>query len=192
MTQYSTNQFKPGLKVLLDQAPCSLINVEFVKPGKGQAFTRVSFRNLLTGRVLDRTFKSGESVPGADVMETELSFSYQNGDEWVFMNEESYEQYSLNTTQVKDIQHWIKEGLEYTVTFWNEEPIDVVPPTFVNLLITQCEPGVKGNTVSGANKTATLETGAEVKVPLFIELGETIKVDTRTGEYVSRVKDGER
>ncbi len=190
MAQYSTNQFKPGLKILLDQAPCSIINNEFVKPGKGQAFNRVTYRNLKTGRVLEKTFKSGESVEAADVMETDLSFSYQNGDEWVFMDDESYEQYTLSAEQVESVKGWLQEGIVCTVTFWNEQALLVEPPTFVELLITTCEPGVKGNTVSGANKRAVLETGVEVKVPLFIEQGERIRIDTRNGEYVGRVKDG--
>lgn len=189
MATYNTNQFKNGLKILLDGDPCSLVECEFIKPGKGQAFTRVRYRNLLNGRTQERTFKSGESVEGADVVETDMQYLYRDGDSWNFMAPDTYEQVSASNTVVGDTGQWIKEQDVCTVTLWNGEPIQVSPPNFVVREISETEPGVRGDTASGGGKPATLETGAVVRVPLFVEKGELIKVDTRTGEYVSRAKD---
>lgn len=189
MASYSTNEFKSGLKLMIDGDPCSIIDNEFVKPGKGQAFNRVKFRNLKTGRVIERTFKSGESVEAADVVEVSLQYLYNDGEDWHFMNEESYEQYSAGADTVSDAANWLKEQDVCVVTLWNGAPILVVPPNFVNLTVTETDPGLRGDTASGATKPAVVETGATVKVPLFIEEGELIKIDTRTGEYVSRVKE---
>ena len=189
MASYSTNEFKSGLKLMIDGDPCAIIENEFVKPGKGQAFNRVKFRNLKTGRVIERTFKSGESVEAADVVEVSLQYLYNDGESWHFMDEASYEQYSAGAEAVGDAANWLKEQDVCLVTLWNGEPILVVPPNFVNLTVTETDPGLRGDTASGATKPATVETGATVKVPLFIEEGELIKIDTRTGEYVSRVKE---
>jgi len=189
MANYSTNEFKNGLKLMIDGDPCSIIDNEIVKPGKGQAFNRVKFRNLKTGRVLERTYKSGESVEGADVIEMELQFLYREDDAWHFMDEQSYEQYQADPATLGDGANWLKEQDVCIVTLWNEVPISVTPPNFVNLLVTQCDPGVRGDTAGGTNKPATVETGAVVRVPLFVDQGEIIKIDTRTGEYVSRVRD---
>jgi len=189
MASYTTNEFRSGLKVMLDDDPCAIIENEFVKPGKGQAFNRVKLRNLKTGRVVERTFKSGESLEAADVVEATLQYLYNDGSEWHFMNEESYEQYSASRDTVGDAANWLKEQDVCLVTLWNGVPILVVPPNFVNLAVTSTDPGVRGDTASGATKPATVETGATIKVPLFIEEGELLKIDTRTGEYVSRVKE---
>ena len=189
MATYSTNQFKPGLKVMFDGDPCSIIENEFVKPGKGQAFNRVKLRNLLTGRVLEKTFKSGESIEGADVMETSMQYLYSDGESWHFMDPGSYEQYAVGGEAMGDAVKWIKEEDTCDVTLWNSQPISVTPPNFVVLKVTDTDPGLKGDTSSGGSKVATLETGAEIRVPLFIQIDETIKVDTRTGEYVSRAKE---
>lgn len=189
MASYTTNEFRSGLKVMLDDDPCAIIENEFVKPGKGQAFNRVKLRNLKTGRVVERTFKSGESLEAADVVEATLQYLYNDGSEWHFMNEESYEQYSASRDTVGDAANWLKEQDVCVVTLWNGVPILVVPPNFVNLAVTSTDPGVRGDTASGATKPATVETGATIKVPLFIEEGELLKIDTRTGEYVSRVKE---
>ena len=189
MASYSTNQFRSGLKVMLDTEPCNIIDVEFVKPGKGQAFVRVKLRNLLTGRVLEKTFKSGENIEAADVHETDMQYLYSDGEHWYFMDPGSYEQVHADVNAMGDTAQWIKEQDDCTVTLWNGSPIQVVPPNFVTLTITQTDPGVRGDTSSGGNKPATLETGAVVKVPLFIQEGEVIKVDTRNGEYVSRAKE---
>ena len=189
MANYSTNEFKSGLKVMVDGDPCSIIENQFVKPGKGQAFSRVKIRNLKTGRVLERTFKSGESLPAADVIETDMQYLYYDGDQWHFMNPSSYEQISANKTIMAEAKKWIKEQDTCVVTLYNGAPILVEPPNFVTLKITQTDPGVRGDTASGGSKPATLETGTVVRVPLFVEENDLIKVDTRTGEYVSRAKD---
>lgn len=189
MANYSTNEFRGGLKVMLDGEPCSIIENEFVKPGKGQAFNRVKLRNLKTGRVLERTFKSGESLPGADVVEMELQYLYNDGQFWHFMDPISYEQHAVGENALGDSAKWLKEQDTCTVTLYNGAPLSVEPPTFVTLKIVETDPGLRGDTASGGSKPATLETGATVRVPLFINQGEVIKIDTRTGEYVSRVKE---
>ena len=189
MATYSTNEFKGGLKIMLDGDPCSIIENEFVKPGKGQAFNRVKIRNLKTGRVIERTFKSGESVEAADVMETDMQYLYNDGEFWHFMHPDTYEQVAADANAVADSGKWLKEQDTCLVTLWNGSPISVSPPNFVMLTVTETDPGVRGDTSGGGGKPATLETGAVVRVPLFIDVGEVIKVDTRTGEYVGRAKD---
>jgi elongation factor P len=186
---YSTNEFRSGLKVMLDNDPCNIVENVFVKPGKGQAFNRVKLKNLKTGRILERTFKSGETLPEADVMETDMQYLYSDGSQWHFMNNDSFEQVAASETAMSEAQKWIKEEDTCTVTLWNGSPITVSPPNFVNLTVSDTDPGLRGDTSGGGNKPATLETGAVVKVPLFINIGDVIKVDTRTGEYVSRSKD---
>ncbi len=189
MATYSTNEFKSGLKIMLDNDPCSIVENEFVKPGKGQAFNRVKIRNLKTGRVLEKTFKSGESVEAADVLDIELQYLYSDGDIWHFMDQSSYEQYEAGEAVMADAAQWVKGEELCIVTLWNGSPISVMPPNFVFLEISETDPGVRGDTATGGTKPATLETGAVVKVPLFIETGEVLKIDTRTGEYVGRAKD---
>ncbi|AGY92421.1 elongation factor P [Spiribacter curvatus] len=189
MATYSTNQFKSGLKLLLDGEPYSIVENEFVKPGKGQAFNRVKVRNLKTGKVIDRTFKSGESVEAADVMETEMQYLYNDGEFYYFMAPETFEQHPAPNAAVGNSGKWLKEQDVCNVTLYNGEPLSVEPPPHVTLAVTQTDPGMKGDTSSGGSKPATLETGAVVQVPLFIQEGEVLKVDTRTGEYVSRAKD---
>ena len=189
MATYSTNEFKSGLKIMLDNDPCSIVENEFVQPGKGQAFNRVKIRNLKTGRVVEKTFKSGETVPAADVVELELQFLYADDEFWHFMNPSNYEQLAADATAIGDAKIWIKEQDVCQVTLWNSVPIGVTPPNFVELTISETDPGLRGNTAQGGSKPAHLETGAVVTVPLFIEQGEVIRVDTRTGEYVNRVKD---
>lgn len=189
MAIFSTNEFRSGLKVMIDNDPCSMIECEFVKPGKGQAFARVKLRNLLTGRVVERTYKSGESLPGADVMDTDLQYLYNDGEFWYFMDPNSFEQVAADASAVGDAGKWLKDQDMCTVTLWNDRPIAVTPPNFVELRIVETDPGVRGDTASGGGKPATLESGAVVRVPLFVENGEIIKVDTRSGEYVSRVKE---
>ncbi len=189
MATYSTNEFRSGLKIMIDGDPCAIIENEFVKPGKGQAFNRVKIRNLKTGRVIDRTWKSGETVEAADVMDTEMQYLYTDGEFWHFMDPESYEQLAADKTAVGDAAKWLKEQDICQVTLWNGEPLSVTPPNFVELAVTDTDPGVRGDTSGGGGKPATLETGAVVRVPLFIDIGDVLKVDTRSGEYVSRVKD---
>ena len=189
MANYGTNEFKPGLKLTIDGDPCSILGSEFVKPGKGQAFTRVKIRNLKTGRVLEKTYKSGDSVPAADVMDVELQYLYNDGELWYFMDTSSYEQIEADRTALGDAGQWLTGEEICGVTLWNGAPLSVQPPNFVELRITETDPGLRGDTAAGGTKPATLETGATVKVPLFVEQDEKIKVDTRTGEYVSRVKN---
>lgn len=189
MASYSTSEFKSGLKVILDGDPCSIVENEFVKPGKGQAFSRVKLRNLKSGRVWDRTFKSGESIEAADVMEYDMEYVYSDGEYWHFMKTDgSYEQLQADAAAVAECLSWLRETDRYTVTLWNEVPIGVTPPNFVELEIAATDPGLKGDTATGGTKPATLSTGAIVKVPLFLSVGEVVRVDTRTGEYQNRVK----
>lgn len=189
MAVYSTNEFKSGLKVIIDNDPYVILENEFVKPGKGQAFNRVKFRNLKTGRIIERTMKSGESLSGADVVEKEMQYLYNDGERWHFMVTETYEQYEINKEVVGNSAVWLKEQDICMVMLWDDLPLTVTPPNFVVLKITDTDPGLKGDTSGGGGKPATLETGAVVRVPLFVQVGELIKVDTRTGEYVSRAKE---
>lgn len=189
MAQYNTSEFRSGLKIMIDGDPYVIVENEFVKPGKGQAFNRVKIRNLKTGRVIDRTYKSGESVEAADVLEKDMQYLYSDGEYWHFMDQESFEQIAADTNAVGENTKWLKEQDICTLTLWNGVPISVTPPNFVELKIVETDPGVRGDTSGGGGKPATLETGAVVRVPLFVPEGEIIKVDTRTGEYVSRVKE---
>ncbi len=189
MATYSTNEFKGGLKIMLDNDPCTIIDNEFVKPGKGQAFNRVRIKNLKTGRTIDKTFKSGETVEGADVMDVEMQYLYNDGEFWHFMNNESFEQVSADKKCVEESAKWLKENDMCTVTLWNGAPLIITPPNFVIMSVIDTDPGLKGDSAGTGGKPATLETGAVVRVPLFIQIGEVIKVDTRTGEYNSRVKE---
>jgi elongation factor P len=188
MASYNTNEFRAGLKIILDNDPYSIVENEFVKPGKGQAFNRVRIRNLKTGRVVDRTFKSGDTVEAADVVDAQMQYLYTDGEFWHFMLPETFEQYAADKNLVGDSAQWLKAQDLCTITLWNNSPLAVQPPTFVELAVTQTDPGLRGDTATGGTKPATLETGAVVRVPLFLEEGTIIKVDTRTGEYVSRVK----
>ncbi len=188
MASYSTNEFKSGLKVLVDGEPCSILENEVVKPGKGQAFNRVKFRNLLNGRVWERTFKSGESIDAADVMETDMEYLYEDGEFWYFMKtDDSYEQVAADTNAITEAKNWLKEQNMYQVVLWNDAPISVIPPNFVELEVTDTDPGLKGDTAQGGTKPAKLSSGAVVKVPLFVNIGDLLRVDTRTGEYQNRV-----
>ena len=189
MATYSTNEFRSGLKIIIDNDPCAIVENEFVKPGKGQAFNRVRIRNLKTGKIVDRTFKSGESVEAADVVDLDMQYLYSDGEFWHFMNNETYEQYAADTNAAIDAAKWLKGEEICSVTLWNNSPLYVAPPNFVELSIVETDPGVRGDTAQGGVKPATLETGAVVRVPLFVEQGEIIRVDTRSNEYVSRVKD---
>lgn len=188
MASYSTNEFKSGLKIMLDGDPHTIVSNEFVKPGKGQAFNRTKVRNLKTGRVVEKTFKSGDSVEAADVMDTTLQYLYSDGDHWHFMDPNTFEQLAADKTAVGDAHLWLKEQDECEVTLYNGQPLSVTPPNFVEMAIVETDPGLRGDTATGGTKPARMPTGAVVKVPLFIEEGEEIRIDTRTGEYVSRVK----
>jgi len=188
MATYSTNEFKSGLKIILDGDPYNIVENEFVKPGKGQAFNRVKVRNLISGRVIEKTFRSGETVEAADVFETDAQYLYSDGDHWHFMHPESFEQYACSEAAVEEARLWIKEEDICHLTLFNGQPLSVQPPNFAEMKIIETDPGLRGDTSGSGGKPATLESGAVVRVPLFVQEGETIKVDTRTGEYVSRVK----
>ncbi len=189
MASYQTNEFRSGLKILLDGDPYTIVDNEFVKPGKGQAFNRARVRNLKNGRVVDKTFKSGDSVEAADVVEMDMQYLYSDDEFWHFMDPSSYEQFAADATAVGDSLKWLKEEDVCMVTLWNNSPLLITAPNFVELKIIETDPGLRGDTAQGGVKPAKLETGAVVRVPLFLEQGEVIKVDTRSGEYVSRVKD---
>lgn len=189
MASYTTNEFKAGLKIMLDGDPYSIVENEFVKPGKGQAFNRTKVRNLKTGRVIEKTFKSGDSVEAADVLDIQMQYLYQDGDNWYFMNTENFEQLPADQTAMTDAVKWIREQDICQVTLWNGNIISVIAPNFVDLKIIETDPGVRGDTSGGGGKPATLETGAVVRVPLFVQTGEIIRVDTRSAEYLGRSKD---
>jgi len=187
MSTYSTNEFKSGLKILLDKDPCVILENEFVKPGKGQAFNRVKIRNLKTGRVVDKTFKSGDTVEGADVVDQDMQYIYSDCEFWHFMVPDTFEQFTADKRAVADAQLWLKAEGSCMVTLWNGVPLVVTPPNQVELKVVETDPGLRGDTAQGGVKPARVETGAVVRVPLFVEEGDVIKINTRSGEYVSRV-----
>ena len=184
----STNQFKNGTKLIIDNSPCSIVEHEFHKPGKGQAVMRIKYKNLITGNTNDKTFKTGESVEAADVNHKEMEFLYHDNDSWHFMDTNSYEQIEVNLSQMGDAKKWLVGQEICEIVLWNGQPIIVNPPVIVELQITSAEPGVKGDTVSGATKIATLQTGVDIQVPLFVNENEIINVDTRDKTYVGRAK----
>ncbi len=186
MASYSTSEIRAGMKVILEGDPYAIVDNEFVKPGKGQAFNRIKVRNLKTGRTIERTFKSGDTLEAADVVDVELQYLYNDGEFFHFMNPETYEQLASDKAAVGDNAKWLKEQDVCIVTLYNGVPLAVMPPNTVTLKIVDTDPGLKGDTSGGGGKPATLETGAVVRVPLFVQIGETIKVNTRTGEYLSR------
>ncbi len=188
MATYSTNEFRPGLKLLLNGDPYNILENEFVKPGKGQAFNRVKMRNLKTGRILDKTFRSGENVEAADVLEVNMQYLYNDSDQWHFMHPENFEQFVVDKKVMGSSADWMKEQEMYTVVLWNNAPLTIEAPNTLKLKVAETDPGMRGDTATGGSKPATMESGAVVKVPLFIEEGEIILVDTRTGEYLSRSK----
>ena len=167
MPNFSTNEFKPGLKVMLDNEPCSILENEYVKPGKGQAFNRVKLRNLRSGRVLEKTFKSGDSLEGADVMDIDLEYSYTDGEFWYFMEPDTFEQYQADQNVVGDSRKWLNEQDRCEITLFNGIPLSVLPPNFVELEIVETDPGLKGDTAQGGSKPATLSTGASLTSPTF-------------------------
>lgn len=188
MANYSTNDFKPGLKVMLDSNPCSIMENEYVKPGKGQAFNRVKLRNLKTGKVLEKTFKSGDTLEAADIVEVEMNYLYNDGEMWHFMDPERFEQIAADKTAMGDAAKWLKDDSNETCTImlFNGVPLNVNAPNFVVLKVVETDPGVRGDTSGGGGKPAKLETGAVVRVPLFVQQEESVRVDTRTGEYLER------
>ena len=188
MASYGMNDVKNGMKILVNNEPCIITDTEYVKPGKGQAFTRVKYRFIKSGRVVELTMKATDNLEAADVVDTDMRFLYADGEYWHFMDPESFEQVQADKAGVGDAHKFLKGEEDCVVTLWNGTPIAVQPPNFVELKITETDPGVRGDTSGGGGKPATLETGAVVRVPLFVNQDEIVKVDTRSGEYVSRVK----
>jgi elongation factor P len=185
---YSTAEFKKGLKIEIDGVPYTIVDFQHVKPGKGGAFVRTKLKNLLNGRVVDQTFRSGEKVEKPDLVERDMQYLYRDGDSFCMMDNETYEQIMLTEAQVGESRLYLTENLDIKILFFNQEPIGVDVPLFVELEVAEAEPGVKGDTAAGGTKPATLESGVTVQVPLFINEGDRIKVDTRTGTYIERVK----
>ncbi len=188
MSSYTTSEIRSGMKVILEGDPFAIVDNEFVKPGKGQAFNRIKVRNLKTGRTIERTFRSGESLEAADVMDVDMQYLYNDGQFWHFMVPDNFEQHQADATTVGEGAKWLKDGMTCMVTLWNGSPLAVTPPAHVELAIVETDPGLRGDTATGGQKPAKLETGAVVRVPLFLNEGEVIRVDTRTGEYLSRAK----
>ncbi|HET8883084.1 MAG TPA: elongation factor P [Solimonas sp.] len=186
MASVSTNEMKSGTKVLIDGEPYSVIENEYRKPGKGQATNTLKIRNLKTGRVLEKTLRSGDSWEAADVEDTDMQYLYNDGQFWTLMDPTSYEQIQAGEAAMADAAQWLKGEETVRVTLWNGVPLSVAAPNTVELTIVETDPGLRGDTATGGTKPAKLETGAVVKVPLFITEGEKIKVDTRTGEYLNR------
>ena len=188
MASLGMNDVKNGQKILVNNDPCVITETEYVKPGKGQAFTRIKYRFIKSGRVVEMTMKATDDVEAADVVDTDMQFLYADGEYWHFMQQETFEQVQADKAGVGEAAKYLKGEEACVVTLWNGVPIQVTPPNFVELKIVETDPGVRGDTSGGGGKPATLETGAVVRVPLFVNQDEIIKVNTRTGEYESRVK----
>lgn len=182
----SSNDFRPGVSIELDGGVWRVVEFLHVKPGKGSAFVRTTLKNVQTGKVLERTFRAGETVPQANLEKSTMQHTYKDGDDYVFMEMETYEEARMSATQIGDRVKYLKEGMEVNVVRWNDQVMDVELPNSVVLEVTQTDPGVKGDTATGGTKPATVETGAQVMVPLFISTGERIKIDTRTDAYLGR------
>lgn len=185
---YETSDFRNGLKVEIDDQPYEMIYFQFVKPGKGTAFTRTKLKNMISGSVLERTYRTGERLDAAEIEEAEMQYLYADGESHHFMNTESFEQIAILSAGIETEAAYLTENIMVNVVFFKGKPITVSLPNFIEDEITYCEPGVKGNTATGSTKAATLKCGATVQVPLFVENGERIRVDTRENKYVSRVK----
>jgi len=185
---YDSSDLRKGLKIVIDGTPYIVTDFQFSKPGKGQALYRCKLKNMITGYTIDRTYRSGEKFEPANLDEVQMQFLYKDGDGFHFMDTQKYEQVALTEEQVGEAKNFLKENMEVTVLFFDSTPIDITLPIFVELQVTKSDPGVRGDTATGATKPATLETGYVIQVPLFIEEGDVLKIDTRTGEYVERVK----
>jgi elongation factor P len=185
---YSTAEFKKGLKIEIEGKPFLIVDFQHVKPGKGGAFVRTKLKNMINGRVTDQTFRSGEKVGRPDLEEKEMQYLYRDGDNFVFMDNVTYDQVYLSKDQLGEQYQFLQENINIKLLYYNKEPLDVELPNFVELTVTATEPGFKGDTATGGNKPATVETGAVIQVPLFISEGDRIRVDTRTGSYMERAK----
>ena len=185
---YSTAEFRKGLRIELEGKPYLMVDFQHVKPGKGGAFVRTKLKNMINGRVVDQTFRSGEKVGRPDLEEKEMQYLYRDGEHFVFMDNATYDQVFLGKEQVGEQSQFLQESITIKILYYNKEPIGLELPTFVELAVTAAEPGFKGDTASGGSKPATLETGAVIQVPLFVSEGDKIRVDTRSGTYIERVK----
>lgn len=185
---YDTSDFKKGLKVEIDGKPFEIVDFLHVKPGKGGAFVRTKLKNMLTGRVVDQTFRSGEKVDRPNLQEKQMQYLYKDGESYCLMDNETYDQIFLSKEQIGEHRLYLRENITVNVMFFNDEPIGVDLPLFVELTIAETEPGFKGDTASKVTKPATLETGAVIPVPIFLNAGDRVKVDTRSGNYVERIK----
>ncbi|MEC7526153.1 MAG: elongation factor P [Myxococcota bacterium] len=185
---YDTSDIRKNLKIVIDGHPYTVVDHQFVKPGKGQAFTRTKLKNMITGAVLEKTFKSGEKLEKADMEERQMQYLYPDADRWVFMDTTTYSQLHLGKDELGDTPDYLQDGMMVDVLFFADKPIGVTPPTFVELEVTETEPGFKGDTSSNITKPATVTTGKTINVPIFVNIGDVLKIDTRTGEYVERVK----
>ena len=188
MASYGMNDVKNGMKIIVNAEPCVITDTEYVKPGKGQAFTRIKYRFIKSSRVVEMTMKATDSLVAADVVDTDMQYLYSDGEHWHFMQPETFEQVQADAIGVGDAAKYLKGEEACVVTLWNGTPIQVTPPNFVELKIVETDPGVRGDTSGGGGKPARLETGAMVRVPLFVGQDEIVRVDTRSGEYVGRVK----
>ena len=186
---YEVSDFRKGLRIMCEGSPYQVVDFQHVKPGKGNQFTRPKMRNLLTGQLLERTFKSGERFEVPDVQNTEMTFLYKDETGFNFMNQESFEQITIMPHEIGDAQNYLTENLPVVVLFYNERPVSVDVPKAVNLKVAQTDPGVKGDRVTGATKHATMESGLVVNVPLHIAEGDLLRIDTSSGDYVSRVTE---
>lgn len=184
---YDMSDIKKGLKILIDGQPYTIVEFQFVKPGKGQAFTRTRIRNMMTGNVVERTYKSNERLAPADLETRQMQYLYAEGDARVFMDTANYEQLNIATEQLGETASYLLDGMMVDVLLFDGRPIGVTPPIFVEMTVIDTEPGFKGDTASGTTKSATMQTGLKVNVPLFINQGEVLRIDTRTGEYAERV-----
>jgi len=183
----ATSEFRKGLRILVDDEPFVIVDFQHVKPGKGGAFVRTRLKSLITGNVLDRTFRSGDKVELPDMEEKQMQFLYREDDKFYFMDEQTYDQLFINEEYLGEAKNYLKEGLVISVLFYKGKTIGVEMQNFVTLQIVKTEPGIKGDTAQNATKPATLETGYVLQVPLFVEEGDMVKIDTRTGEYIERV-----
>ena len=184
---YDTSEFRNGLKILIDGEPFEIVGFQHVKPGKGSAFVRTRIRSLISGRVLEPTLKSGEKVGRPDMEDKEMQYLYKDGEHFVFMDQKNFEQTHIDAKSIGDRLNFLKENMTASILFWNGRALTVELPNTVELKVTKCDPGVRGDTVSGAMKPATLETGFTLNVPLFINEGDILKIDTRNGAYLTRV-----
>ena len=187
MASYNTSEFRKGLKVQLEGEPYLMVEMDFMKPGKGQAVYRTKLKSLISGRLIDKSYRSGDSLEAADIDEISVQYLYQDANSYHFMDPESFEQYELSKDQVGDVAKWLVEEMLCEVVFWNGSAITVTPPNFVDLTVSYTEPGAKGNSTGNVQKPATLVTGAEISVPIFINVDDVVRIDTRNGSYVERV-----